>query len=367
MRRSTLADVARDAGVSKTTASMALNGKGANKIPDSTRIRVQAAADALRFRPHGVARALTRRRADVLGIVCTVSPFVELAHHAFEHTLLAAIFHHALERGFNPMIYSVPSSGELNDTRTCSAYMHYADGRSDAFIMLYPPPDSSLVQALHTLDIPVVALCCRCPGEDWRWVDSDNAAGIRSAVDHLVALGHRRIAYLIGPSQEDNVNSRVMAYRTSLAEHGLTANESWIVPYTWNTLSTQDQIDRFFALPEPPTALLTWNDYAAEEVYRAVLRRGLRIPEDVSIVGFDDMPASHLASPPLTTVRQDVVRMGRAAVDLAIEAIEARVPPCANPMEDEAGSEETLRSSIVCPVEFVVRQSTAPPPAFGAG
>src|SRR5580658_10116611 len=96
-KRQTLQDVARAARVSMTTASMSLNGKGANKIPLATRQRVQDAAIALQFRPHGVARALVRQRADVLGVVCTLNPFVEMAHHAFEQALLSALFYHTLE------------------------------------------------------------------------------------------------------------------------------------------------------------------------------------------------------------------------------------------------------------------------------
>ena len=164
-KRPTLADVAREARVSKTTASLALNGKGLNKIPAATRSRVLAAADALRFRPHGVARALVRRRADTLGVVCTVHPFVELAHHAFEHALLSAVFHYALERGYNPMIYASPA-----DEASEYDFRRYADGRSDAFVLLYPPPNSGLPDYMERMGIPAVALCARRPGAGWRWV-----------------------------------------------------------------------------------------------------------------------------------------------------------------------------------------------------
>src|SRR5579859_1132336 len=163
-KRPTLADVAREARVSKTTASLALNGKGLNKIPAATRSRVLAVADALRFRPHAVARALVRRRAETLGVVCTVNPFVELAHHAFEHALLSAIFHYALERGYNPMIYAPPA----NDAGE-SDFRRYADGRSDAFLLLYPPPEGGLPDYLEAMGIPAVALCPRRPGPGWRW------------------------------------------------------------------------------------------------------------------------------------------------------------------------------------------------------
>jgi DNA-binding LacI/PurR family transcriptional regulator len=339
-RRATLADVAHAAKVSKTTASMALNGKGLNKIPPVTRERVLAAAQELHFRPHGVARALTRRCADVLGVVCTVNPFIEMAHHAFEQTLLSALFYHALERGYNPMVYGVPT-GE-------AALPRYADGRSDAFILLYPPPDSMLLRYLHAQSIPVVALCCSYPESLARWVDSDHAQGIRAAVTHLAELGHRHIAYLVDPPADTETHTRVATFRATLQEHGLPVRPDWIVPCVRNDSSTEQQIAQLFAGEAKPTALLTWNDFAAEEVYQALRRRGFRIPEEVSIVGFDDTPSARAAVPPLTTVRQDMVRMGRAAVDLAIEAL-----------SQEAASEPP--PSILCPVELVVRQSTAPP------
>jgi LacI family transcriptional regulator len=342
-KRPTLADVARAAGVSKTTASLALNGKRVEKIPATTRDRVLAAAGALQFRPHGVARALVHRRADVLGVVCTLNPFVEMSHHAFEQALLSAVFYHSLEHGYNPMIYGVPA-----ESTEVTGFMRYADGRSDAFILLYPPPESSLLAFLHACDIPAVALCCRDPNGYSRWVDSDNEAGIRAALEHLIELGHRRIAYFIGPEVEDNVHSRVTAFRATLRENGLAVREDWIVPYTWDSATTEQTLDRLLRSDPAPTALLTWNDFVAEEVYKALRQLDRRVPEDISIVGFDDMPSARTAIPPLTTVRQDVVRMGRASVELALQAFR------------EPESTEEIRH-IVCPISLVVRQSTAPP------
>ena len=196
-KRPTLADVAKAANVSVTTASLALNGKATDKIPLSTRKRVYAAAETLNFRPNGVARALVRQRADVLGVVCTLNPFVELAHHSFEQALLSALFYHALEVGYNPMIYGVPPADAEDNL-----FPRYADGRSDAFVLLYPPPTSLLLTRLPQLGIPVVSVCCRVEGV--RWVDSDHESGIRAALAHLIALGHRRIAYLTGPDDGTN-------------------------------------------------------------------------------------------------------------------------------------------------------------------
>lgn len=342
-KRPTLADVARAAGVSKTAASLALNGKGLNKVADTTRKRVIAVAEEMSYRPHGVARALVRRRADVLGVVSTVSPFADMAHHAFEHALLSAVFYHALHRGYNPMIYPAPDDG-------LAAPGRYGDGRSDAFILIYPPAESALLSYLRTLGLPAVAVCCRDSGPASCWVDSDNAGGIAAAVDHLARLGHRSIAYLTGPPGEEIARVREAAFRCALQQHGLETREEWIQQYTWNPAVTDRQIARMLTPRVRPTAILTWYDWAAEDVYRAVRKLGLSIPRDVSIVGFDDTASARALSPALTTVRQDAVAMGRAAIELAIAAL------C-------DGDAEERPTSVVCEVSLVVRQSTSAPPA----
>lgn len=345
-KRTTLADVARAASVSKATASLALNGKALHKMSVSTRERVEAAAEALQFRPHAAARALVRRRTDVLGVVCTVNPFVQLAHHAFEQTLLSAIFFHSLERGYNPMIYGLPGRGAPLD-----AHQRFMDGRSDAFIAINPRPGSPMLAFMRGQQMPVVTVCCRDNSPNALWVDSDNEAGIQAALDHLISLGHTRIGYLRGPAREDNVHTRVTSFRNTLRERGLRANEAWILPYTWEEESTTDQLDRLFSSPVAPTALLAWNDFACEHVRAVLTAKGMRVPEDVSLVGFDDMPSASAATPRLTTVRQDVVRIGRAAVDLAVDTISGRELP---------------QTGILCPVELVVRESTGPPRNPGA-
>lgn len=339
-RRITLADVARAASVSKTTASMALNGKGMGKIPASTRQRVQSAADALQFRPHGVARALARRRADAIGVVCTLNPFVELAHHAFEQALLSALFYHALECGYNPMIYGAPPVEAGEDLLA-----RYADGRCDGFVLLYPEPDSTLLRRLTQAGIPVVAICR--PVEEASWVDSDHAGGIRLALNHLIESGHRRIGYLIDPGVDRDSHVRVLAFRRAFQDCKLPLREDWIVAAETGEAFFEEKLTRLFASLEAPTALVTWNDSTAFEVYRVLRKLGLRIPEDVSIIGFDDIAAARTLVPALTTVRQDVVRMARMAVDIVVSALSENAT--------------LTQTSVVCPVELIVRQSTAPP------
>ncbi|HZT43621.1 MAG TPA: LacI family DNA-binding transcriptional regulator [Chthonomonadaceae bacterium] len=343
-QRATLADVARSAGVSKTTASLVLNGKGEANISEETRQRVATAAAALHFRPHGVARALTRRRADVLGIVCAIDPFVEqVHHHEFEHTLLSAIFSRAMERGYNPLIYNYPPL-DAGPERL----LRYADGRSDAFILIFPPAECILLKRLHALAIPAVAVMSRETHAEALWVDSDHEAGIQALVGHLAELGHQKIAYLTGPPEEEAVAARVAAFRKALTERGLPVREEWIEPYLWDTEETHNTLKRLLCQPDRPTALLTWYDFAAGDVYLAARQLNLRIPEDLSVVGFDDTHSATILSPALTTVRQDPEGMGRAAVDLALNALSWEVTT-------------SHARTAVSPIQLVVRDSTSPP------
>src|SRR5438067_10207280 len=164
--RPTLADVARIAGVSKTAASLVLNGKGTNNVSEATHERIVVAARSLGFRPHGVARALSRRRADVLGVVGKIDPFVHESQHLFEHGVLSAIFRRTLERGYNPLIFDFPADSD--DVHHLS---RYADGRSDAFILVNPPACCPLIEYLHCVGLPTVTICSRDPDSRGRWVD----------------------------------------------------------------------------------------------------------------------------------------------------------------------------------------------------
>jgi DNA-binding LacI/PurR family transcriptional regulator len=341
-KRSTLADVAVAAGVSKTTASLALNGKAQGSIPGPTRDRVLAAAGALSFRPDAAARALVRRSAEVLGVVCSFDPFVDLSHHAFDQGLLAAVFHRTLRRGYNPMMYTFPPDGA--DEREL---LRYADGRSDAFVLLYPPLDSPLLHHLHKLGMPTVTLCCRDPEPKARWVDSDNEAGIRLAIKHLTDLGHRRIAYLYTKTNVGNRDARVAAFKAATTESGSGIEKSWVCQHEWSVDGSAAIMKDLMSHTDPPTAILVWNDVAAEVVYLAARRLDLRIPEDLSVVGFDDTPSARMADPSLTTIRQDLALMGEAAADLALDAL-----------LDEG--ERSNNWNVVCPVELIVRQSTGP-------
>jgi LacI family transcriptional regulator len=339
--RPTLADVAKAAGVSKTTASLSLNGREVRNVSTETQRRIHSVALELGFQPHALARALSRRRADVIGVVGAIDPFVHESHHLFEHGVLTSIFRRTLECGLNPLVYRLPSL-----QADASSLATYTDGRSDGFILLNPPADCPLTTHLHEANIPAVTICYRNPLAGGLWVDSDNEAGIEMLLNHLVSLGHRKIGYFVGPGREGNAVARRTAFRGTLQSLGIAVNERWIVRFLWDFDCTLELVDQMFATDDHPTALLAWNDYAAEHICRALQIRGFRVPEDVSVAGFDDTPKALLADPPLTTIRQDLALLGHSAVDLAMQAIE--------------GDGTQKFRPVTCPVELVVRNSTGP-------
>lgn len=176
-------------------------------------------------------------------------------------------------------------------------------------------------------------------------VDTDNLRGGREATAHLIALGHRRIGYLRGRDDLESARLREEGYREALASAGLDIDESLIVTGEFQQAEAAEGTSALLDLADPPTAIFASNDVSAIEAIRVATARGLRVPRDLSVVGFDDIPAAASATPPLTTVRQPLVDMGRAAVDLLVRMI-----------EDDAGPDH-----VRMPSELIVRASTAAP------
>lgn len=176
-------------------------------------------------------------------------------------------------------------------------------------------------------------------------VDTDNLRGGREATAHLITLGHRRIGYLRGRDDLESARLREEGYREALASAGLDIDESLIVTGEFQQAEAAEGTSALLDLADPPTAIFASNDVSAIEAIRVATARGLRVPRDLSVVGFDDIPAAASATPPLTTVRQPLVDMGRAAVDLLVRMI-----------EDDAGPDH-----VRMPSELIVRASTAAP------
>jgi DNA-binding LacI/PurR family transcriptional regulator len=336
----TMKDVARAAGVSQSTVSRILNGSPV-RIPVSpeTRERVRALAAELGYRPHPFARALRGAPTMLLGAV------VRDITDVFFASAIEALSTEARRRG-----YSVVLGHAAQRADEALALTAVLEARQcDALILLGDFTDEPLFVAdLHAARMPVVALWHGVELEGFPTVSVDNRAGVQAALEHLSDLGHRRIAFVGGESLGD-IRERQAAFEDYHAAHGIELAPGFVQHVQNAPAGGESAFAALAALPEPPTAIVTATDVLAIGVIYAAYTYGLVIPDDLSIVGFDDIPLATATYPGLTTVRMPVAEMVAAAVSFAVDG---------EPSEP-SGLPEHRRSF---PPELIVRRSTGRPP-----
>lgn len=328
-RRPTMEDVAARVGVSRALVSVVFRGV-AGASP-RTRERVLAAAEEIGYRPDLAARALASARSRVLGVMITV-------HNAFHADLVEAVYTEAEEAGYDLVL-----SAHAPTRSTEKAVEALLGHRCDALVLLGPDTSGSFLGTLVER-VPVISVGRRFPGTRVDAVCTADARGVRQALDHLAGLGHEDIAHLDGGGYAGSAERR-RAYREWMRRSG-RADRIRVLPGDHTEAAGARAADRILAEGSIPTALLAGNDRSAIGFLDAVTRAGVRVPEDISLVGFDDIPLSRLAHIQLTTVRQDVVGLARAAVRTAIERL--------------ASPELPAQVSVLQP-ELVVRGTTAAP------
>ncbi|MEU7297842.1 LacI family DNA-binding transcriptional regulator [Streptomyces exfoliatus] len=330
-------DVARLAGVSKQTVSRVLNEHPSVR-PD-TRTRVLAAMNELGYRPSSSARSLASGRTRVLGVIS-----FDASRHG-PASILTAINLAAREAGYLISSIALPPS---EASAVAQAVGRLAAEGADGVIAIAPQQDTDKALADVVAGIPLVILESHL-GPDVPVVTSDSAAGARLAVEHLLSLGHRTVHHIAGPSGWLAAEQRVRGWREALEAAGASVPE----PLTgdWSASSGYTLGRRLASRPDA-TAVFASNDHMALGVLRALHEAGRRVPDDVSVIGYDDIPEAPYLLPPLTTVHNDFAETGRRAVDLLVQRL--------------AGSGERGVRSIV-PVELIVRGSTGPAPRRADG
>jgi len=323
-------DVAREALVSVTTVSRVVNGNAL--VAESTRLRVLAAIERLAYVPHRGARSLITRKTETVGVVL---PDV---YGEFFSELIRGIDQTA--RGSR---YHVLVSGSHSDPAELEAVLHALRGRVDGLIVMSPDVNALALLARTGRALPIVLLNC---GEDCRGfdaIDVDNHGGALSLVRHLLGLGHRRIALIGGPPGNLDARERARGWRDALSEAGLAASPELVLPGDFREASGHEAGLRLARLSPRPTAVFAANDAMAVGCLSALREVGLRVPEDVALGGFDDVPIARYLSPPLTSVRVPIARLGSRA----IERLLARLAD---------GGDARLRREVVH-TELAVRRS----------
>jgi DNA-binding LacI/PurR family transcriptional regulator len=335
----TIRDVAAHAGVSHQTVSRVINGH--ESVKEATRQRVLASIRALEYVPSPMARGLIRNRTHSVGMVTA-----DISDNFFAQAVAGAELE-ARRRGYFLIVASVEEEAR-DDGR---AYLRLMlERRVEGLILARPSSPVTSEQVLPTLraGVPFVAIGSRVPGH--AVVDVDNVRGALDATTLLVDRGHREIATITGPLDWPSAQGRLAGYQAALRAAGLPEDPARVAQgRDWGLEAGQEAAAGLLARGTPFTAVFAHSDLSALGAIRAFRAQGLRVPEDVSVVGYDDIPVAAFFDPPLTTVRQPMREVGVLAARLVLDAVAA-----------DDGTDGRARE-ILLPAELVERGTVAPP------
>jgi LacI family transcriptional regulator len=325
--RPTIKDVAERAGVSIATVSRALNDKG--DVSVQTRDRVREVALSVGYSADRAARSLATRKTRLVAVIVGDNAGHRDLSLIFFGKVLAAISRRLAQSSYDPLLL------QPRDVRL--------EQRFDAAVLIGVDNDDALVTGLASRQVPLVGVDVRCPGGRAAYVGSDHADGVRLALAHLHALGHRRIAHVAGAANTVAGSERLDAFRREAPALGLELPEELLRQGDFSSASGYRETCALLALVDRPTAIVAASDLMALAALQAIRDAGLQPGRDLAVVGFDDLEAAALAYPPLTTIRQDRQELGTLAATRAIELIE---------------DPDVAPQATVLPVELVVRGST---------
>jgi DNA-binding LacI/PurR family transcriptional regulator len=335
-----LREVAERAGISVATASAILNPSRSNtRFSAVTRDRVLDAAKELRYHPNALARALTGQPTRTLGVLFGLERASVAVANPYVFTVLQGIVAAAAEARYNVTLFTEPWHGA-----SVSAGL-VRDRRTDGVIVIAPTVDSDIISCLAEFEIPVVAIAT--PAEDSLApsVDVDNIAGATLAVEHLLSLGHRRIAHLTGDTNLRSSMERRDAFLAVLSDAKITVPSEYILPGLYTFESGYERALELLSLPVPPTAVFAASDSIAQGVLKAAKEKKIAVPERLSVIGFNDLPEGPTFDPPLTTIRQPLTEIGEEAARLLLRRVQSE--------------SVALKANLFCP-SLVLRASTAP-------
>ncbi|SDS69249.1 DNA-binding transcriptional regulator, LacI/PurR family [Nocardioides scoriae] len=343
-RSPVMADVAGLAGVSLQTVSRVVNG--ADHVRPATRKRVDEAISQLGYRPNVAARALVTQRSATVGVICTASEFRGPA------TIYRSVQSAARAAGYFVSAIDLP---EFTCGDVTQAVEHLRDQRVEGIVLIAANDEAlTAVRARSAGELPVVVV----EGDLSRvrlTAGVDNRLGAAIATEHLIALGHTEIQHVAGPAGWAEARERLSGWRDAMQVAGLRPPEPLVGDWSAGSGHAAGVRLAAMAATGDVTAVFVANDHMAVGVLRALHEAGVRVPEDVSVVGFDDLPEAAYLIPPLTTVHQDLPAVGERAIEVLRAAVEHGGPAGSRGLTDRVGT--LLRPTLV------VRRSTCPPRA----
>lgn len=335
----TIKDVARVANVSISTVSNVLNGKR-KSFNAETYERVMQAVQQLGYHPNRAARSLVTKATRVLGF-CFGANTKTLYKSSYLVELLDGVMNVAEEAGYNIMLYT-RLDYNADDRYTDS----FLDQSIDGLVIVAPAPNNPLPAKLAAMGLPIILIGMDDPDSRLAYIDVDNVQGAKLALQHLWDMGHRRIAHIGGQEIQRSAQQRANTYRQFMADRNEPIPAGWEQWTHFNYETGKLAAQKILASPEIPTAIFAANDHIALGVIDAANERGLCVPEDLSVVGFDDIREAEMANPAITTIRQPIRDISVKATLWLLENMD----PFHLPLLQE-----------LVPPELIERQSVASP------
>ena len=333
----TLDDVARIAGVSRSTVSRVINDHPS--VSEKARCAVEEAIAKCGYRPHAVARSLATNTTNIVGIVVPES-VTKLFTDPYFPLMLRGATEACNQNGYHlilSLFTGTVASGVMHDRIARSGYI-------EGVVLANASLDEELIPSLFDEGIPFVNIG-RHPNDLVNYVDVDNTGGARMATEHLIRLGHSRIATIAGPSDMTPSQDRLNGFLDVMSAHRLPVSEGLVAEGDFTEAGGRAAMMQLLA--ESPTAVFAASDTMAICAIKALRAADLRVPEDVAIVGFDDIPSSLTIDPELTTVRQPIEQIGRMAVETLFSVIRS---------SRQTGYPSSAQR-LVLPTELVIRKS----------
>ncbi len=313
----TIADIAREAGVSAMTVSRYFNGKG--PVAKATAQRIKEIVDRLGYQPNMLARSLSSKKSMIIGVSIPRTEHVLLDNYIAQ--ILSGITDAALHNDYRIMLLPFnPENGPRNE------FVNWFRSKIvDGLILLKTLHGDERIKALAEQKIPFVLVNHKYYAQNVHFIDVNNAKGIKQAVEHLVKKGRRKIAFVTGDLRETNARDRLNGFYKAMQAVGLDVKNEWIVHGQFNQQIAYRETNKLFAGKEHPEAIVCSDDYMALGVIQRIKELGLHVPHDVAVTGFDDIELAAQTRPALTTVRQPIEKIGQMAGESLFKLLNGKV------------------------------------------
>lgn len=333
----TMEDIARLTRLSKMTVSRALTNSG--YVSQEARDKVQAAATRLNYEFNFIGRQLTRNQTGLLGVITSFEGFVGTYYFG---RIIEGLQNGLSDTDYHLTLYDSSSEG-FNDGQKCAKLCHQR--RVDGLAVIAPHTDDEFIKTFSDLQVPVIVIGGSPVHETISYVDVDNFGGAYDATEHLIHLGHKKIGFIAGPANLSDARQRQEAFEKAMTDHKLPVNPRWVLQGEYQSRLAFHAAQELLSQNDRPTAIFASNDLMALGVMDAARSLNISIPEDLSLVGFDDIRGADMTTPPLTTVHQPSYQFGKTAARFLLESITG-----------EDGGTTVFREKL--PADLVIRAST---------